>query len=111
MPQHIAEKIRFLQLLERREGETNSDSLSGCGELACKFVSFRGNRLQLLCPATKERDDIATSLTPSITLIRNIMQYQVRLLVQGVAASTVQAILSSSVSSSMTSSMTHSTRG
>ena len=50
-----------------------------------------------------ERDDIAASSTSSITKIRNILQYQARYLVHGVAASTVQAILLSSVSCSVTS--------
>ncbi|CAI5717458.1 unnamed protein product [Peronospora effusa] len=130
MPQHIAEKTLLLQLLERHEGEKTSNSLSrklvkgakrtcynsdtrrlifvlpdqaAAESWHAKFILFRGTRLQLLCPATMERDDIATSLTPSTTSIRNVMQYQVNILVHGVAASTVQAILSSSVSCSVTS--------
>ncbi|CAI5717700.1 unnamed protein product [Peronospora effusa] len=130
MPQHIAEKTLLLQLLERREGETTSDPLSrelvngakrtcynsdtrrltfilpdqaAAASWHTKFISFRGTRLQLLCPATMERDDITTSLTSSTTSSRTILQYQVRILVHGVAASTVQAILSSSVSCSVTS--------
>ena len=124
MTQHIAEKTLLLQLLERCEMDTASDTLSwdlvkgakrtcydsdtrrltfvlpdqaAAASWHAKFISFRDTRLQLVCPATMERDDIATSLTSSTTSICNILQYQVRILVHGVVASTVQAILSSSV--------------
>ena len=121
MTQHIAEKTLLLQLLERREGETASDPLSrqlvkgakctcydtdtrrlafiladqeAAASWHTKYILFRGTCFQLLCPATMERDDIADSSTPSTTPTRHILQYQVRILVHVVAASTVQTILS-----------------
>ena len=125
MPQHIAEKTLLLQLLERREGETASDPLSrelvkgakrtcydpnsrrhtftlpdqaAAESWHAKCILYRGTRLQLLCPANMERDNIATSSTSSTTPTCHILQYQVRTLIHEVAASTVQAILSASVS-------------
>ena len=62
--------------------------------LYAKCNLFRETRLQLFCPANMERDDIADSSTPSTTPTRHILQYQVRILVHVVAASTVQTILS-----------------
>ena len=130
MPQHIAENTLLLQLLERRERNTASDPLSreivkgakrtcydpdttrltfilpdqaAAASWHTKCILFRGTRLQLLCPATMERDDIATSSTSSTTPTRHILQYQVRILVHGMAAITVQAILWASVSCSVTS--------
>ena len=130
MPQHIADKTLLLQLLGRREGETASDSLirelmkrakrtcydpdtrrftfilpkqAAAASWHAKCMLFRGTRLQLLCPATTKRDNIATSSTSSTTPTRHILQYQVRIMVHVVAASTVQAILSASVSCSVTS--------
>ena len=124
MPQHIAEKTLLLKLLERREGETASDTLSqeivkgakrtcydpdtrrltfilpdqaAAASWHTKCILFRGTRLQLLCPATMERDDIATSSTSSTTPTRLSLQYQLRILIHGVAASTIQAIVSCSV--------------
>ena len=125
MPQHIVEKTLLLQLLERREGETASDPLSrelvkgakrtcydpntrrltftlpdqaAAESWHAKCILFRVTSLQLLNPATIKIDDIATSSTSSTTPNRNTLQYQVRVLVHGVAASTVQANLSAGVS-------------
>ena len=130
MPQHIAENTLLLQLLERREEETASDPLSrelvkeakrtcydpdtrgltfilpeqaAAASWHTKCILFHGTRLQLLCPETMERDDIATSSASSTTPTRNTLQYQVRILVHGVAASTVQTNLSAGVSFSVTS--------
>ena len=130
MPQHIAEKTLLLKLLERREGETASDTLSQeivkGAKRTCydpdtrrlifilleqaaeaswhaKCILFRVTSLQLLNPATIKIDDIATSSASSTTPTRNTLQYQVRILVHGVAASTVQTNLSAGVSFSVTS--------
>uniref|UniRef100_A0AAV1U7U0 Uncharacterized protein n=1 Tax=Peronospora matthiolae TaxID=2874970 RepID=A0AAV1U7U0_9STRA len=130
MPQYIAEKTLLLQLLERSEGQTESDVMSR--ELAkgakrtsydaetrrmtfvmpdqaaaaswhAKMIFFRGKRLQLLCPATMEHEDITAPSLLATSSGRNQLQYQVRSLVNGVAASTVQPILASSVACTVTS--------
>ena len=116
--------------MERREEETASDPLSlelvkeakrtcydpdtrlltfilpdqaAAASWHTRCILFCGTRLQLLCPATMERDDITTSSTSSTTPTRHILQYQVRTMVHGAAASTVQAILAASVSCLVTS--------
>ena len=116
MSQRIAEKTLLLQLLKSREGKTASDALSrelvkeakrtcydsdtgpitsimldqaGAASLHAKCILFRGTRLQLLFPATMERDDIASSSTSSTTPTRNILQNQVIIITQSVAARTV----------------------
>ena len=58
-----------------------------------KTILFWGKRLQLLCPATMKRDDITAPYLPATSAGRHQVQYQVRVLVNGVEASTVQAIL------------------
>ena len=63
-----------------------------------KTILFWGKRLQLLCPATMKRDDITAPYLPATSAGRHQLQYQVRVLVNGVAARTIQAILASSVS-------------
>ena len=50
-----------------------------------KTILFRGKRLQMLCPATLERDDVSTPLLPATSLGRHHLHYQVRVLVNGVA--------------------------
>ena len=85
MPQHIAKRM-LLQLLESREGETASVSLSRervkgakrtcydpetAASWHTKCILFRDTRLQLLCPAIMKRDAIATSSTSRTTPTRN----------------------------------------
>ena len=50
-----------------------------------------------------KHDDITTPLPPATSLGRHHLHYQVRVLVNGVVASLVQAILKSSVSCAVTS--------
>ena len=125
MPHYIAEKTLLLQLLGQEEGETFPDIMSReldkgdkrtgfrrrheapdfhyagssarC-EVAFQDHNFRGKRLQMLCPATMERDNITGSLLPATLRGRHQLLYQVRVLVNGVAASMFKAILESSVS-------------
>uniref|UniRef100_A0AAV1TRX4 Uncharacterized protein n=1 Tax=Peronospora matthiolae TaxID=2874970 RepID=A0AAV1TRX4_9STRA len=130
MPQYIAEKTLLLQLLERSEGQTESDVMSrelvkgakrtsydaetrrltfimpdqaAAASWHAKMILFRGKRLKLLCPATMEREDITAPSLLATSSGRHQLQYQVRILVNGVAASTVQAILASSVACTVTS--------
>ena len=63
-----------------------------------KSTIIRGKLLQLICPATIEREGITSFLAPALSNGRNLLHYQVHVLVNGVADSTVQAILASSVS-------------
>ena len=125
MPQYIAEKTLLLQFSKRTEGETEPDVMSrelvkgakrtsydadtrrltfimpdqaAAASWHAKTILFRGKRLQVLCPVTIERDDITASLLPATSPGRHQLHYQVRVLVKGVAASIVQAILESSVS-------------
>ena len=114
MPQYIAEKTLLLQLLERSEGQTESDVMSrelvkgvkrtsydaetrrltfimpdqaAAASWNAKMILFRGKRLQLLCPATMEREDITAPSLLATSSGRHQLQYQVRILVNGVAAS------------------------
>ena len=64
---------------------------------------IRGERLQMLFPATMERGDITAPLLPATSTGRHQLHYQVRDLVNGVAGSLVQAILKSSVSCAVAS--------
>ena len=116
MPQYIAEKTLLLQLLERSEGQTESDVMSREFVKGAKWTSYyadtrrltfiipdqaaaaiwhaktilsRGKRLQILCPATMERDDFTTPLLPATLLGRHHLHYQIRVLVNGVAESLV----------------------
>uniref|UniRef100_M4BVA0 Uncharacterized protein n=1 Tax=Hyaloperonospora arabidopsidis (strain Emoy2) TaxID=559515 RepID=M4BVA0_HYAAE len=125
MPQYVAEKTLLIQLLERSAGKTESNvmrvELVKCAKRTsydadtrrlifimpdhaaaaswhAKTILFRGKRLQLLCAATMERDDITSPSLPATSAGRHQLQYQVRVLVNGVAARTIQAILASSVS-------------
>ena len=52
-----------------------------------KTILFRGKRLHILCSATIERDDITAPLLPATSIGRHQLHYQVRFLVNGVAAS------------------------
>ena len=67
-----------------------------------KTILFRGKRLQLLCPATIERDDITASSLPATSTGRHQLHYQLRVLLNEVEARTVQSILASSVSCAVT---------
>ena len=114
MTQYIAEKTLLLQLLERYEGEMEPNVMSrelvkfakrtsydadtrrltfimpdqaAAASWHAKTVLVSGKRLQMLCPATLERDDITTPLLPVTLLGRHHLHYQVRVLVNGVAAS------------------------
>ena len=111
--------------MERRQGETDPDVLirdlvkgakrtsneantrrptfimsnqAAAASWHAKSILFRGKCFQLLCPDTMKREDITTPSIPETSAGRNFMYYQVRVLVNGVAASTVQAIFASSVS-------------
>ena len=66
-------------------------------------IMFRGKRLQLLCPATMEHDDITSPLIPALLNGQKLLHYLVRVLANVVAVSTVQKILTSSVSCAVTS--------
>ena len=129
MPHHIAENTLLAQLLEFREGDMYPDLLSrelvkvakrisygaatrrlpfvvpdqaAAASWHAKSISFRWKRLQLLCPATMERED-GTSPAATVTPAdRNLLHYQVCVLVTGVAACTGQSILASSVSCAVT---------
>ena len=98
MPQYIAEKTMLLQLLGRSEGQTESDVMSrelvkgakrtnydadtrrltfimpdqaAAASWHAKTIMFRGKRLQLLCPATMERDDITVPSIPATSAGRH----------------------------------------
>ena len=129
MPQYTAEKTLLLQLLERSKGETEPDVLSrelvkgakrtsydadtrrltfimpdqaAAASWHAKAIMYRRKRLQLLCPATMERDDITAPSLPTTSSDIHLLHYQVMVLVNGVAASSVQSILAYSVSCAVT---------
>ena len=66
-----------------------------------KSILFRGKRLLLLCPAIMEREDGTSPAATATPADRNLLHYQIRVLVNGVAASKVQSILASGVSCAM----------
>uniref|UniRef100_A0AAV1U502 Uncharacterized protein n=1 Tax=Peronospora matthiolae TaxID=2874970 RepID=A0AAV1U502_9STRA len=115
MLKYIAEKTLLLQLLEHSEDKTNPDVLSrelveGAKRTSYeadtrqltfilpdqaaatswhkKSVLFFGKRLQLLCPAILDHVDMTASSIPALSSGRNLLQYQIRVLANGVAAST-----------------------
>ena len=57
-----------------------------------KTILFRGKRLQMLRPATMDRDDITSALQPVTSTGGHQQRYQVHDLVNGVAKSMVQVI-------------------
>ena len=64
---------------------------------------YRGARLQLLCLAILEREDVPSNATHPTAPNHDSLNYQVRILVQGVTASTFHAVLASSVPCTVTS--------
>ena len=68
-----------------------------------KMILYRGARLQLLCPAILEREDVPADATHPTAPNHDYLNYQVRILVQGVTESTVHAVLASSVPCTVTS--------
>ena len=129
MPQHIAEKT-FFQLLERREGKAVVEDLfynlvkstkRTCYDSSTCRVTFMlpdkaapagwhskvigclDAKPQLFCPAIIEREDLPSDPTADRPHSRGLLQYQLRVLANGVSAGTVQACLSSSVTCTVTS--------
>ena len=68
-----------------------------------KVIVYRGATLQLLCPVIMEREDLPSDTTTIRPHNRGLLQYQLRVLANGVSAGTVQAILSSRVTCTVTS--------
>ncbi|TDH66816.1 uncharacterized protein CCR75_009472 [Bremia lactucae] len=90
----------------RRRNETAGFHFARSGGCKCwhaTSILFCGERLQLLCPNNLKRKDITAASVPAAAAGRNILHCQVRVLVNGVVASTAQAILESNVSSTVTS--------
>ena len=54
-----------------------------------KTILFRGNRLQMLCPDTMERDAITAPLLPAASPGRHQLHYPIRVLFNGVAVSMI----------------------
>ena len=130
IPQHIAEKILLLQLLERREDQTAVEdlvcNLFKSAKRTCydsstrgiafvlpdqvatsgwhsKVIGYRGAKHQLLCLASTEREDLPLNTTTDRPHSRGLLQYKLRVLANGVSDETFQAILSSSVTCTVTS--------
>ena len=68
-----------------------------------KSILFRGKRLQILCPAIMEREDISYPSITATSASRNVLHYQVRVLVNIVAVNTVYTISASIRSCKVTS--------
>ena len=130
MPPRIAETTLLLQLLERREGVLTDDSLvreliknakrtsydsltrrltfvlpdqAAAASWHSKMIMYQSARLQLLCLAILERKDVPSNATHPTAPNHDSLNYQVRILVQGVTESTVHAVLASSVPCTVTS--------